>query len=144
MKISKGSENSAAYDIHSAQDFKLELIGTIKTGIYCGRDLVIPKNYFGLISSRSGLAQAGIMVANNGGIIDSDYRGELKIILMNINNIDSLNKLFPYQINKGDRIAQIVFLPYLSLNENLRILGKSEEQLVRNKERKGGFGSTGK
>ena len=142
MKISKGSENSAAYDIHSAQDFKLELIGTIKTGIYCGKDLIIPKNYFGLISSRSGLAQAGIMVANNGGIIDSDYRGELKIILMNVNNFSGNNN--KYQINKGDRIAQIVFLPYLSLNENLHILGKTEEQLVRNKERKGGFGSTGK
>ena len=71
----------------------------IPTGIF----LAIPSNYEAQIRPRSGLAlKSGITVLNGPGTIDSDYRGEIKIIL--INHSDEV-----FNINDGDRIAQIVF-----------------------------------
>jgi dUTP pyrophosphatase len=71
----------------------------VPTGIF----LEIPNNYEAQIRPRSGLAiKQGITCLNTPGTIDSDYRGEIKIILINLSNI-------PQQINNGDRIAQMVF-----------------------------------
>ena len=74
----------------------------VETGLY----ISIPKGYEGQIRARSGLAlKHGITLVNGIGTIDSDYRGELKVILVNLSQED-------YTINNGDRIAQIVFIKY--------------------------------
>ncbi|WP_185873592.1 dUTP diphosphatase [Blattabacterium cuenoti] len=74
--------------------------------IHTGLFFEIPKGYEAQIRSRSGLAlKYGIIVLNDPGTIDSDYRGELKIILMNVSR-------FFFTVKNGDRIAQIIFLKY--------------------------------
>ena len=103
-------------------------IAIIPTGIAVG----IPKNYEIQIRPRSGLAaKNGISVLNAPGTVDSDYRGEVKIILINLSK-----KLFV--VKSGDRIAQMVLCPVVmgELKE-VKILPKT----VRGKR---GFGSTGK
>ena len=100
----------------------------IPTGITLG----IPKNYEIQIRPRSGLAATkGISVLNTPGTIDSDYRGEIKIILINLSKK-------PFIVKSGDRIAQMIICPIAK--------GKLEEvkNLPRTIRDKGGFGSTGK
>lgn len=102
-------------------------IKLIPTGIY----LSIPQGYEGQIRARSGLAlKHGISLANGVGTIDSDYRGEVGVILVNLGKED-------YTINGGDRIAQLVFIKY----EKAQL--EEVEQLDRTERDKGGFGSTG-
>ena len=100
----------------------------IPTGIA----VAIPKNYEIQIRPRSGLAaKNGISVLNTPGTIDSDYRGEIKIILINLSK-----KIFV--VESGDRIAQIILCPIVKGKfKEVRILPKSLRG-------KGGFGSTGK
>ena len=100
----------------------------IKTGI----SLAIPKNYEIQIRPRSGLAaKKGISVLNTPGTIDSDYRGEIKIILINLSK-----KLFV--VKSGDRIAQMVLCPVAKGRlKEVKILPKTIRGV-------GGFGSTGK
>ena len=100
----------------------------IPTGIA----VAIPKNYEIQIRPRSGLAaKKSISVLNTPGTIDADYRGEIKIILINLSK-----KLFV--VRPGDRIAQMVLCPIVK--------GKFKEvkKLPRTIRGKGGFGSTGK
>ena len=124
-----GTENSAGFDISSYEELVLLPLTrcAIKTGIY----MKIPKGYYGQIAPRSGLAfKNGIDVF--AGIIDSDYRGEIKVILYNSDLIIPLN------IKKGDRIAQLIILPYH--NPEIKVVNELSESERGNK----GFGSTGK
>ena len=100
----------------------------ISTGIY----LEIPEEYEVQVRSRSGLVvKYGLMVLNSPGTIDSGYRGEIGVILMNHNH-------FSYKVKKGDRIAQLVMVPI--------IIAEIEEviELSETERNEGGFGSTGK
>ena len=98
----------------------------INTGIF----VEIPIGYEAQIRPRSGLAfKNQITVLNTPGTIDSDYRGEIKVILINLSNIN-------FVINNGDRIAQMVINKYEKISWNQ--VDKLEETI-----RKGGFGSTG-
>ena len=100
----------------------------IPTGIA----VAIPKNYEIQIRPRSGLAaKKGISVLNTPGTVDADYRGEIKIILINLSK-----KLFV--VKSGDRIAQMILCPVVK--------GKFKEvrKLPKTIRGKGGFGSTGK
>ena len=100
----------------------------IPTGI----SLVIPKNYEIQIRPRSGLAaKKGISVLNTPGTIDSDYRGEIKIILINLSQKS-------FMVKSGDRIAQMILCPVIK--------GRLKEvnYLPKTIRGKGGFGSTGK
>ena len=97
-----------------------------------GIAIAIPKNYEVQIRPRSGLAaKKGISILNTPGTIDSDYRGEIKIILINLSK-----KTFV--VKSGDRVAQMVLCP----------VSKGKLQEVKNLPKtvrgKGGFGSTGK
>ena len=109
---------------------------TIKPGktaiISTGIALAIPNNYEIQIRPRSGLAaKKGISVLNTPGTIDSDYRGEIKVILINLGK-----KIFV--IKSGDRIAQMILCPVMKAElKEVNVLPKT----VRGK---GGFGSTGK
>ena len=103
-------------------------IAIVPTGIA----VAIPKNYEIQIRPRSGLAaNNGISVLNTPGTIDSDYRGEIKIILINL----SEKKFF---IKSGDRIAQMILSPVA------KIKLKEVKNLSNTVRGKGGFGSTGK
>lgn len=103
----------------------------IPTGIW----VEIPEGYEGDIRMRSGLSiKEGMGVVNGVGTVDSDYRGEIKVIAINFSDQ-------PIVIKHGDRIAQLVVLPYLRLDfdrvNNLWDLALTERGT-------GGFGSTGK
>ena len=101
---------------------------TIPTGIA----VAIPKNYEIQIRPRSGLAaKKSISVLNTPGTIDSDYRGEIKIILINLGKRS-------FVVRSGDRIAQMILCPVAKIKlKEIKILPRT----IRNK---GGFGSTGK
>lgn len=122
------TSGSAGVDLKSQETILLEkgkraLIGT---GVF----IALPEGYEAQIRSRSGLAyKNGIFVLNSPGTIDSDYRGEIKVNLMNLGEED-------FNIEKDMRIAQMVFSSYT------KVSWESVETL-NNTERKGGMGSTG-
>ena len=99
----------------------------IPTGLY----LSIPEGYEGQIRARSGLAlKHGISLANGIGTIDSDYRGEVGVILVNLSQDE-------YVVNRGDRIAQLEFIKY----EKVEFC--EVENLDNTNRGPGGFGHTG-
>ncbi|PLX34277.1 MAG: dUTP diphosphatase [Clostridiales bacterium] len=99
----------------------------IPTGLF----IEIPKGFEGQIRARSGLAiKHGIGLVNGIGTIDSDYRGEIKIALVNISNDE-------FTINNGDRIAQLV------INKYERVELVEVETIDETERGSGGFGSTG-
>jgi dUTP pyrophosphatase len=91
----------------------------------------IPEGYEGEVRPRSGLAiNAGVTVLNAPGTIDADYRGEIKVILINLGHA-------PFEIKKGDRIAQVVF------KRTVRVRWEEVDRLPETERGAGGFGSTG-
>lgn len=97
-----------------------------------GIRLEIPAGYECQVRPRSGLAlKHGVTVLNAPGTIDADYRGEVRVILVNLGEN-------PFEIEKGDRIAQMVLAPVS------RIDWKVKDSLSRTDRGSGGFGSTGK
>lgn len=126
----RGSEEAAGYDLYSNSDVEIRPEGTIK--VNTGIAMEIPKGYFGAIYARSGLAtKEGLRPANCVGVIDSDYRGEIIVALHNDSNIVRV-------VEKGERIAQIVIMPYLSIEF------EEVDNLDETKRGNGGFGSTDK
>ena len=125
---SQGTSFAAGYDLYAAED-AVVVCGTrklIKTNI----SMEITPGYYGRIAPRSGLAyKNGIDVL--AGVIDSDYRGDIGVILYNTDaNID-------FNVKKGDRIAQIIFEAcYIATLNNVENLDNTLRQA-------GGFGSTG-
>ena len=100
----------------------------IKTGLF----LEIPKGFEAQVRPRSGLAlKNGITVLNSPGTIDADYRGEIGVILINHGKEN-------FEINNGDRIAQLVFAKVEQAVWNIT------ESLSETERGEGGFGSTGK
>ncbi len=105
------------------------------SAVSTGIKIAIPEGYVGLIHPRSGVAfNNGVTVLNAPGTIDADYRGELKVILIN-------HGLKPFKISVGDRIAQIVFQKV----EHASFYALTEEQFnsIDTARGAGGFGSTG-
>jgi len=99
----------------------------IPTGLF----IEIPEGYEAQVRARSGLAiKHGISLVNGIGTIDSDYRGEIKVILINLGDED-------FTINSGDRIAQMVFIKHEQANFEL------VEELNDTERGVGGFGHTG-
>ena len=97
-----------------------------------GLSVAFPEDYEIQIRPRSGLAaKNNISVLNTPGTIDSDYRGEIKVIVYNHGNED-------FQINKGDRIAQMILTPVLKMEF------EETNELPETIRGEGGFGSTGK
>ena len=127
----RATEGSSGYDLYSSDN--LMLAAGARVLVPTGLKMVIPKGFEGLIRSRSGLAlKHGIAVLNSPGTIDSDYRGEIKVILINTSKET-------FEIQKGMRIAQMVFATHET--PTLEIINSVDEY---NTERKdGGFGSTG-
>ncbi len=128
----RGSVHAAGYDLYACldEDVKLEAGETVKIGT--GLSIAVPEGYFGAIFARSGLAaKEGLRPANCVGVADSDYRGEYIVALHN--DSDVIRTVTP-----GERIAQLVIMPYLSVEfEETSALDETERGA-------GGFGSTGK
>lgn len=107
--LTRGSDGAAAYDVRADQSDRIISPGErwkISTGLH----LAMPRGVYAQMSSRSGLAlHHGIVVTQAPAIIDSDYRGEVFVTLMNV------DRQLPYEIKRGDRIAQMVFLPTIQL-----------------------------
>lgn len=128
----KGSEYAAGLDLCACIDrgaIDIPAGGTVKVGT--GIAVEIPEGYFGAIFARSGLAtKRGLRPANCVGVIDADYRGELIVALHN----DSAQC---ETIHIGDRIAQLVIMPYLPVHL------EEVDELSDTVRGTGGFGSTG-
>ncbi len=125
------SPGSAGMDIRAAnpQDIIIQpgKHGLVPTGL----KLEIPRNYEGQVRPRSGLAlKHGITLLNTPGTIDSDYRGEIKVILINLGSA-------PYTIKRGDRIAQLV----LARVSRAHVVKVSE--IPETQRGEGGFGHSG-
>lgn len=119
----------AGYDLYAVENYMI--VPQQRLLVETGLHLEIPHNFVGLVKDRSSVASAGLHTM--AGVIDSSYRGELKILLLNIGHVD-------YQITKGQKIAQLVIVPiYTQVAEfvdSLADLNDSERGA-------GGFGSTG-
>ncbi len=125
----KGTVGSAGMDLSSAEDATIPARGTLMVSTELGVEL--PEGYYGWVTSRSGLARKGLVV--EAGIIDSDYRGCIWIILYNHTDSDIL-------IHKRQRVAQMIVQPFchpMTIEEKL--LADVHETLRGT----GGFGSTG-
>ena len=130
----RGSEEAAGWDLHAdaeARDMITILPGETKK-ISTGIAIALPKNTFGAVYARSGLAtKRGLAPANKVGVIDSDYRGPIIVALKN--ESDQIQ-----YIEHGERIAQLVVQPYLP------VVFEETESIGTTARGAGGFGSTGK
>ena len=127
-----GSAGAAGADLYALADGDVTIGAGETRLIGTGLALEIPEGYVGLVYARSGLAtKRGLAPANKVGVIDSDYRGELKVALYNQSGEAQT-------VAAGERIAQLVIAPYLTADY------EEADELTDSKRGAGGFGSTGK
>lgn len=123
------TSGAAGMDVLAAEDVVLQPGG--RHAVATGLAMAIPDGFELQVRPRSGLAlKHGISLPNTPGTIDSDYRGELKVILINLGD-------FPFEVRRGDRIAQLVLAPVV------RATWLEVEELDETQRGEGGFGSTG-
>jgi dUTP pyrophosphatase len=125
---SKSSDDDAGYDLYCCEDISIKPMERklVKTGIA----MSIPPGYYGHISDRSGIAfkKGGHCL---GKIVDPSYRGEIGVIILNTDMYETI------KMQKGDRIAQMIFKKY----ENVNFL--TEIELDETQRGRGGYGSSG-
>jgi len=124
-----GSKGAACFDLHSLQENYL-LPGIIAK-LYTGLAFEVPNNHVMLLFGRSGHASKGIQLANCVGVIDSDYRGELIVMLRN----DTQRNVI---IREGERCAQAMIIPTFNTTFT------EVDDITETNRGSGGFGSTGK
>ena len=124
----RGSDFSAGSDLHSVLDYIIE--PKSRSLISTGLKMQFPNNVYARIAPRSGLAlKNGIDVM--AGVIDPDYTGEIKVLLYNSSDIK-------FEVQRGDRIAQIIFEQFKYPNFN------EVSEITETERSSGGFGSTGR
>jgi dUTP pyrophosphatase len=128
---SRATAGAAGLDLIAALDEPIELAPNARALIPTGLALAIPAGFEGQVRPRSGLAwKHGVTVVNAPGTIDSDYRGEVKVQLINLGHE-------PVTLQRGDRIAQLVVAPVtLTRLQATQTLDETARGA-------GGFGSTG-
>ena len=127
----RGSEKAAGYDLYADTNSVVEIKPHKTKKINTGIAIMIPNGYYGAIVARSGLStKKGLRPANCTGIIDSDYRGNIKVALHN--DSDEVQTIEPHE-----RIAQLVICPFLSVEFN------EVDELDETERGENGFGSTG-
>ncbi len=128
-----GSARAAGADLYACTGGETVTFAPGETKlIHTGIALEIPEGYVGLIYARSGIAtKRGLAPANKVGVIDSDYRGEIMVSLFNQSGEEQ-------QIEDGERIAQLVITPYLSVSF------EEAGELTDTARGESGFGSTGR
>lgn len=129
---SYGSAQAAGMDLHAANDEEIILHKGERLLIPTGYAIALPPGYEAQIRPRSGLAiKNGLLVLNSPGTIDSDYRGEIKVILANFGDE-------PFRITRGSRIAQMVITQHDTVDwQEVKELPFDTDRGV------GGLGSTG-
>jgi len=128
------SRGAAGLDLPAA--IAADTVLTIAPGDYAmvpaGFAMALPEGYEAQVRPRSGLAaKHGVTVLNSPGTIDADYRGEVKVVLINHGRL-------PFEIRRGDRIAQMVVAPVST------VLFRQKESLDETERGHGGYGSTGR
>jgi dUTP pyrophosphatase len=128
---SYATSQSAGMDLLAAIDTPITLAPLQRALIPTGLTMALPIGYEAQVRPRSGLAaKNGVTVLNTPGTIDADYRGEVKVILINLSNE-------PFTIDRGMRIAQMIIAPYTQAQiERVNELDETSRGA-------GGFGSTG-
>jgi len=122
------TKGAAGADLKITND--ATLLPGVVTRVPTGVSLAIPEGYVGLLFMRSGLSNKGINLANSVGVIDSDYRGEIWLPLIN-------NSTIIHTLKQGDRVAQIAFMPVTQFQF------VSVDKLPNTVRGEGKFGSTG-
>lgn len=140
IKLTRGAKapeyatpSSAAVDLRAALEGKSVVIASGERALIPTGIAISPQrsDVVAVIAARSGLAsKKGINLANGIGVIDADYRGEISVALYNCSDI-------PFEINDGDRIAQMMFLPVIRADFEVA------DELDKTERGEGGFGSTG-
>jgi dUTP pyrophosphatase len=121
----------AGFDLRSTVD--LVLAPGERALVPTGVAVAIPHGFAGLVQPRSGLAaRHGVGIVNAPGLIDSGYRGEIKVIAINLDRTE------PFEIHRGDKIAQIVFYPVPEAKL------REVDELPESERGAGGFGSSGR
>ncbi|HLG34094.1 MAG TPA: dUTP diphosphatase [Bacteroidia bacterium] len=124
--------HSAGMDLRANLDVPVALLPMQRALVPTGLFMELIEGFEAQIRPRSGLAaKHGITVLNSPGTIDADYRGEIKVILINLSDKD-------FVINDGERIAQII------VSKHERVIWTEAEQLEETLRGEGGFGHTGK
>jgi len=119
----------AGYDLYAVES--VSIASGSRALIATGLHVEIPAGYVGLVKDRSSMAMAGLHTM--AGVIDSSYRGELKILLLNTTSTE-------YEVQAGKKIAQLVVVPYYGLDVEVASL---LDDLSESDRGQGGFGSTG-
>lgn len=127
-----GSQEAAGADLYACMDERVTIEPGESVWINSGVAVELPRGFVGLIFARSSMgAKRGLAPANKVGVIDSDYRGELRIVLYNHSKISQL-------VEPGERIAQLVIVPIITPGfeevDDLSDTARADK----------GFGSTGK
>jgi dUTP pyrophosphatase len=123
--------HSAGMDLHASLESPVVLSPLDRALVPTGLFIALEQGYEAQVRPRSGLAaNNGITVLNTPGTIDADYRGEVKVIMVNLSNE-------PFTINHGDRIAQMV------ITQHARAEWIPVDELDETERGEGGFGSTG-
>lgn len=126
----KGTSGSAYWDLYAAEQ-SIVAVGCVEL-VSTGWCVEVPQGYFLDLRPRSGLASYGVTINNSPGVVDADYRGELKVIVIN-------HGLIPYVVRIGDRIAQCALMPVV-LTSFQQVL----KELSSTKRGTRGYGSTGR
>lgn len=127
-----GTEASAGADLYACMQDKVEVGPGQNVMIPTGIAMEIPKGYAGLVFARSSMgAKRGLAPANKVGVIDSDYRGEIRVVLHNHSGE-------PQSVEPGERVAQLLIVPVFTPGF------QEAEKLSDTSRGAGGFGSTGK
>ncbi|MFY9663287.1 MAG: dUTP diphosphatase [Candidatus Cybelea sp.] len=125
------SEHAAGADLCAAVREQLTLLPGARALVPTGFSIALPPGYEAQVRPRSGLAiRSGVTCLNAPGTIDADYRGEVRVVLVNFGNE-------PFVVRRGDRIAQIVVAPVARASFDL------VDELPPTERSAGGFGSTG-
>ena len=126
-----GSEFSAGADLYALSENPIRIAPQETAIVHTGLAVEIPEGYVGLVFARSGLAtKKGLAPANKVGVIDSDYRGELRVALYN-------HTKYVQTVEPFERVAQFVIMPYVAAQF------EEAEELSDTVRGEGGFGSTG-
>lgn len=126
-----GSEFAAGADLYALSENPIRIAPQETAIVHTGLAVEIPEGYVGLIFARSGLAtKKGLAPANKVGVIDSDYRGELRVALYN-------HTKYVQTVEPFERVAQFVIMPYVAARF------EEAEELSDTVRGEGGFGSTG-
>jgi dUTP pyrophosphatase len=127
----RATAGDAGLDLYASEAARLEPGSRASVGT--GIAIEIPEGHAGLVLPRSGwAAKHGISLVNAPGLIDAGYRGELRVLLLNTDRDEA------FEISEGDRIAQLLVVPFASLEP------VESDALAESERGRGGFGSTGR